>query len=37
MAIVGGLIVFGSSGLILGPVTVTVTVLLLEIWRSRTP
>jgi len=37
MAIVGGLIVFGSSGLILGPVTLTVTVLLLEIWRSRTP
>lgn len=37
MAIVGGLIVFGASGLILGPVTLTVTVLLLEIWRSRTP
>jgi predicted PurR-regulated permease PerM len=37
MAIVGGLIVFGSSGLILGPVTLTVTVLLLEVWRSRTP
>ncbi len=36
MAIVGGLMVFGSSGLILGPVTLTVTVLLLEIWRSRT-
>jgi predicted PurR-regulated permease PerM len=37
MAIVGGLIVFGSSGLILGPVTLTVTVLLLDVWRSRTP
>ena len=37
MAIVGGLIVFGASGLILGPVTLTVTVVLLEIWRSRTP
>jgi predicted PurR-regulated permease PerM len=37
MAVVGGLIVFGPSGLILGPVTLTVTVLLLEIWRSRTP
>jgi predicted PurR-regulated permease PerM len=37
MAIVGGLIVFGPSGLILGPVTLSVTVLLLEIWRSRTP
>jgi predicted PurR-regulated permease PerM len=37
MAIVGGLIVFGPSGLILGPVVLTVTVLLLEIWQSRTP
>jgi len=37
MAIVGGLIVFGPSGLILGPVALTVTVLLLEIWQSRTP
>lgn len=37
IAIVGGLVVFGPSGLILGPVTLTVTVLLLEIWRSRTP
>jgi predicted PurR-regulated permease PerM len=37
IAIVGGLIVFGASGLILGPVTLTVTMLLLEIWRSRTP
>jgi predicted PurR-regulated permease PerM len=37
MAIVGGLFVFGSSGLILGPVTLTVTLSLLEIWRRRTP
>ena len=37
MAIVGGLIVFGPSGLVLGPVTLTVTVMLLEIWRNRTP
>lgn len=37
IAIVGGLVVFGPSGLILGPVTLTVTVLLLEIWRSRIP
>jgi predicted PurR-regulated permease PerM len=35
MAIVGGLTVFGSSGLILGPVTLTITLLLLETWRSR--
>jgi predicted PurR-regulated permease PerM len=37
MAIVGGVIVFGASGLILGPVILTVTVVLLAIWRSRTP
>ncbi len=37
MAIVGGLIVFGSSGLILGPVTLTVTLLLLEVWRTPNP
>jgi predicted PurR-regulated permease PerM len=36
IAVVGGLIVFGPSGLILGPVVLTVTQLLLEIWRSRT-
>jgi predicted PurR-regulated permease PerM len=35
MAIVGGLFVFGASGLILGPVTLTVTLLLLEVWRAR--
>lgn len=36
IAVVGGLMVFGSSGVILGPVTLTVTMLLLEVWRSRT-
>jgi predicted PurR-regulated permease PerM len=35
VSIVGGLIVFGPSGLILGPVIFTVTRVLLEIWRSR--
>ena len=35
MAIVGGLVVFGASGLILGPVTLTITVLLLDIWQER--
>lgn len=35
ISIVGGLIVFGASGLILGPVIVTITRLLLEIWRER--
>lgn len=32
VSIVGGLAVFGSSGLILGPVTLAITRLLLEIW-----
>lgn len=35
ISLVGGLIVFGPSGLILGPVVVTVTLSLLEFWRSR--
>jgi predicted PurR-regulated permease PerM len=36
MSVVGGLMLFGPSGLILGPVALTVTMALLEIWRSRT-
>jgi predicted PurR-regulated permease PerM len=35
-AIVGGLIAFGGSGLILGPVVLAVTVALIEVWRQRT-
>jgi predicted PurR-regulated permease PerM len=35
ISIVGGLILFGSSGLILGPVSLTITTALLEIWRNR--
>ena len=35
-SVVGGLILFGPSGLILGPVALTVTMVLLEIWRDRT-
>lgn len=35
ISIVGGLIVFGPAGLILGPVTFTVTRLLLEIWGDQ--
>lgn len=35
IAIVGGLFVFGPSGLILGPVALTVTLLLVEIWQER--
>ncbi|MEO8160296.1 MAG: AI-2E family transporter [Arenimonas sp.] len=33
VSIVGGLMVFGASGLILGPVVFTVTRLLLEVWK----
>ena len=36
IAVVGGLILFGPAGLILGPVALTVTMVLLEIWSSRT-
>lgn len=35
MSVVGGLILFGPAGLILGPLALTVTTVLLEIWRSR--
>jgi predicted PurR-regulated permease PerM len=35
VSIVGGLIVFGASGLILGPVIFTITRILLEIWSSQ--
>jgi len=37
VAVVGGLIVFGPSGLILGPLAITITASLLEIWRARSP
>ena len=36
IATVGGLFVFGASGLILGPVTLAVTLALMDIWRRRT-
>jgi len=36
VAVVGGLVVFGASGVILGPLVVTVTLTLLEIWSART-
>jgi predicted PurR-regulated permease PerM len=35
LSVVGGLIVFGPSGLILGPVALTITTVLLGIWRHR--
>jgi predicted PurR-regulated permease PerM len=36
ISVVGGLILFGPAGLILGPVALTVTMALLEVWRRRT-
>lgn len=36
VSIVGGLVVFGTSGVILGPLVATTTLALLEIWRART-
>jgi predicted PurR-regulated permease PerM len=35
VSLVGGLIVFGASGLIIGPVIFTVTKVLLETWRRQ--
>jgi len=35
MSVVGGLILFGPAGLILGPVTLSATLVLLEVWRNR--
>ena len=35
ISIVGGLLVFGASGIILGPLALTLTAALVEIWRSR--
>ena len=36
VSLVGGVVVFGAHGIVLGPVTLTVTVVLLEIWQGRT-
>jgi predicted PurR-regulated permease PerM len=36
VSVVGGLVVFGTSGVIVGPLAVTITLSLLEIWRVRT-
>ena len=35
ISIVGGLMLFGASGLILGPLAVTMTIAILEVWRAR--
>lgn len=36
VSLVGGLILFGPAGLILGPVVLTITMVLLETWARRT-
>lgn len=36
LSILGGLALFGASGLILGPVVLSVTLALLGVWRDRT-
>jgi predicted PurR-regulated permease PerM len=36
LAIVGGLLVFGASGIVLGPVTLAILLALLDILRRRT-
>lgn len=35
ISMIGGLFLFGPSGFILGPLVVTVTMLLMEIWKAR--
>lgn len=35
ISVIGGLLKFGTAGLILGPVTLAITVALLEIWFKR--
>lgn len=35
ISIIGGISLFGASGLILGPVTLAVTMALLEVWKQR--
>lgn len=35
IAIVGGVVVFGPYGIVFGPICVTVTITLYQIWRSR--
>ncbi len=36
VAMLGGLVVFGASGIILGPVVLAITAALIEVWRRRT-
>ncbi len=36
ISLVGGLALFGPAGIILGPMAVTITMMLLDVWRTRT-
>jgi predicted PurR-regulated permease PerM len=36
LSVLGGIAVFGLSGVILGPIVFTVAKTLLEIWKERT-
>jgi predicted PurR-regulated permease PerM len=36
ISILGGIFLFGAAGIVLGPVIVTLTFFLLELWRRRT-
>ncbi|MCI0545858.1 MAG: AI-2E family transporter [Candidatus Rokubacteria bacterium] len=36
IAVVGGITVYGAAGIILGPITLAVTIALIDIWRART-
>jgi predicted PurR-regulated permease PerM len=35
IAMLGGIQLFGPSGIVLGPIIMTTTALLLELWRNR--
>ena len=35
MSVVGGMVLFGSSGLILGPVMLTITLFLISLWAAK--
>jgi predicted PurR-regulated permease PerM len=35
ISLVGGLTLFGPAGIILGPMSVTITIFLLDVWRAR--
>jgi predicted PurR-regulated permease PerM len=37
LAFIGGLAVFGVSGMILGPCVLAITLALIDVWRNRTP